>query len=269
PRERLAPQEPFVTKSSRKRSPSGASLLPFYTTTLALRRSSFLVFHSCKKNRLKISGQEAAQGKFNTVKPLKKEVPKPEKLSYVIPLYFQANETNRNERGGTTVTYKIWRPRTPRICMKEEPTEVPINRATRFENKVEFLDLVASESLIKKRILERFFIDLVAGESLIKEQAATRFNDKGFTLSVSPHFTRYIRASTPLSSKRSIGGASPPCTAVALNFRHTEAPSHPSRLFVCCTRRFVSNPNVQRAAVVLVLEAHDKSRSVTKAPAMK
>ncbi|XLS97253.1 hypothetical protein HN51_039988 [Arachis hypogaea] len=69
-------------------------------------------------------------------------------------------------------------PRTPRICMKEEPTEVPINRATRFENKVEFLDLVASESLIKKRILERFFIDLVAGESLIKEQAATRFNDK-------------------------------------------------------------------------------------------
>ncbi|XP_072076562.1 uncharacterized protein [Arachis hypogaea] len=190
--------------------------------------------------------------------------------------------------------------------MKEEPTEVPINRATRFENKVEFLDLVASESLIKKRILERFFIDLVAGESLIKEQAATRFNDKGFTLSVSPHFTRYIRASTPLSSKRSIGGASPPCTAVALNFRHTEAPSHPSRLFVCCTRRFVSNPNVQRAAVVLVLvatnsfsihvmkkllavsnsgslsvsllqkihgnlikEAHDKSRSVTKAPAMK
>ncbi|RYR02894.1 hypothetical protein Ahy_B06g081723 isoform B [Arachis hypogaea] len=115
---------------------------------------------------------------------------------------------------------------------------------------------------------------------------------------VSPHFTRYIRASTPLSSKRSIGGASPPCTAVALNFRHTEAPSHPSRLFVCCTRRFVSNPNVQVAtnsfsihvmkkllAVSnsgslsvsllqkihgnLIKEAHDKSRSVTKAPAMK
>nr|YP_010935014.1 ribosomal protein S1 [Geoffroea decorticans]WKW52678.1 ribosomal protein S1 [Geoffroea decorticans] len=68
-------------------------------------------------------------------------------------------------------------PGTPRICMKEEPTGVPINRATRFENKVGFLDLVASESLIKKRILERFFIDLVAGESLIKERAAARFND--------------------------------------------------------------------------------------------
>ncbi|XLR23067.1 hypothetical protein S83_050967, partial [Arachis hypogaea] len=54
-------------------------------------------------------------------------------------------------------------PETPRICMKEEPTGVPINRATRFENKVGSLDLVASESLIKKRILERFFIDLVAG----------------------------------------------------------------------------------------------------------
>ncbi|XLT04747.1 hypothetical protein HN51_043496 [Arachis hypogaea] len=43
-----------------------------------------------------------------------------------------------------------------------KPTRVPINRATRFENKVGSLDLVASESLIKKRILERFFIDLVA-----------------------------------------------------------------------------------------------------------
>nr|YP_009704747.1 ribosomal protein S1 [Haematoxylum brasiletto]YP_009704776.1 ribosomal protein S1 [Haematoxylum brasiletto]QEX95950.1 ribosomal protein S1 [Haematoxylum brasiletto]QEX95979.1 ribosomal protein S1 [Haematoxylum brasiletto] len=68
-------------------------------------------------------------------------------------------------------------PGTPRICMQDEPTGVPINRATRFENKVEFLDLVAGESLIKKKILERFFIDLVAGESLIKERAAARFND--------------------------------------------------------------------------------------------
>nr|YP_009531167.1 ribosomal protein S1 [Leucaena trichandra]AXY63882.1 ribosomal protein S1 [Leucaena trichandra] len=65
-------------------------------------------------------------------------------------------------------------PGTPRICMQDEP---PINRATRFENKVESLDLVAGESLIKKKILERFFIDLVAGESLIKERAAARFND--------------------------------------------------------------------------------------------
>nr|WOV66908.1 ribosomal protein S1 [Sarcandra glabra] len=68
-------------------------------------------------------------------------------------------------------------PGTPRICMQDEPTGVPINRATRFENKVGSLDLVAGESLIKKHILERFFIDLVAGESLIKERAAARFNE--------------------------------------------------------------------------------------------
>ncbi|KAL4329797.1 hypothetical protein AHAS_Ahas13G0336000 [Arachis hypogaea] len=36
-----------------------------------------------------------------------------------------------------------------------------------------------------------------------------------------------LHASTPLSSRCSIDGAYPPCTAVALNFRHTEAPSHP------------------------------------------
>jgi hypothetical protein len=36
---------------------------------------------------------------------------------------------------------------------------------------------VAGESLIKEKILERFFIDVVAGESLIKERAAARFND--------------------------------------------------------------------------------------------
>nr|UYG19704.1 ribosomal protein S1 [Pulsatilla chinensis var. kissii] len=65
---------------------------------------------------------------------------------------------------------------TPRICMQDEPTGVPINRATRFENKVGSLDVVAGESLIKKRILERLFINLVAGESLIKERAAARFN---------------------------------------------------------------------------------------------
>lgn len=37
---------------------------------------------------------------------------------------------------------------TPRICMQDELTGVPINRATRFENKVEFLDLVAGEPLL-------------------------------------------------------------------------------------------------------------------------
>ncbi|KAL5746695.1 hypothetical protein ACOSP7_023663 [Xanthoceras sorbifolium] len=66
---------------------------------------------------------------------------------------------------------------TPRICMEDELTGVPINQATRFENKVGSLDLVAGESKIKKQILKRFFIDLVAGESLIKERVATTFND--------------------------------------------------------------------------------------------
>nr|UDH58344.1 ribosomal protein S1 [Brasenia schreberi] len=68
-------------------------------------------------------------------------------------------------------------PGTPRICMQDEPTGVPINRATRFENKVGSLDVVAGESLIKGRILERLFIDLVSGESLIKERAAARLNE--------------------------------------------------------------------------------------------
>nr|UXC96440.1 ribosomal protein S1 [Amorphophallus albus] len=68
-------------------------------------------------------------------------------------------------------------PGTPRICMQDEPTGVPINRAARFENKVGSLNVVAGESLIKEQIFERFFIDLVAGESLIKERAAARFND--------------------------------------------------------------------------------------------
>lgn len=68
-------------------------------------------------------------------------------------------------------------PGTQKICMQDEPTGVPINRATRFENKVGSLNVVAGESLIKKRIVERFFIDLVASESLIKERAAARFND--------------------------------------------------------------------------------------------
>lgn len=67
-------------------------------------------------------------------------------------------------------------PGTAKICMQDEPTGVPINRATRFENKVGSLDLVVGESLIKKKILERLFIDLVVGESLIKERAAARFH---------------------------------------------------------------------------------------------
>jgi hypothetical protein len=66
---------------------------------------------------------------------------------------------------------------TARMSMQDEPKGVPINRATRFENRVGSLDLVASESLIKKQIFFRFFMDLVTGESLIKERAAARFND--------------------------------------------------------------------------------------------
>ncbi|KAE8648347.1 hypothetical protein Csa_023137 [Cucumis sativus] len=62
-------------------------------------------------------------------------------------------------------------PRTPIICMQDEPTEVPINRVARFEthSAVGSLDLVAGESLLKEQILERFFIDLVTGKSLLKE----------------------------------------------------------------------------------------------------
>ncbi|KAK9169010.1 hypothetical protein Syun_001150 [Stephania yunnanensis] len=66
---------------------------------------------------------------------------------------------------------------TPIIYMQDEPTGVPIHRATRFENKVGSLDVVDGESLIKEQILERFFINLVASESLINEQAVTRLND--------------------------------------------------------------------------------------------
>ena len=63
-------------------------------------------------------------------------------------------------------------PGTPRICMQDEPTGVPIHRATRFENKVESLDLVAGESLIKERAAARFndlvgSTDVVAGEPLL------------------------------------------------------------------------------------------------------
>ncbi len=43
---------------------------------------------------------------------------------------------------------------TPRICMQDEPTGVPINRATRFENKVGSLDVVAGESLQNRAWME-------------------------------------------------------------------------------------------------------------------
>jgi hypothetical protein len=61
---------------------------------------------------------------------------------------------------------------TPRICMQDELTGVPINRATRFENKVGSLGVVAGESLIKERAAARFndlvgSTDVVAGEPLL------------------------------------------------------------------------------------------------------
>jgi ribosomal protein S1 len=40
---------------------------------------------------------------------------------------------------------------TPIICLQNELTGVPINRATRFENKVGFLDVVAGEPLLLPR----------------------------------------------------------------------------------------------------------------------
>ncbi|CAN6462381.1 unnamed protein product [Victoria cruziana] len=46
-------------------------------------------------------------------------------------------------------------PGTPIICMQDEPTG----------NKVGSVDVVAGESLIKERILERFFIDLLVGST--------------------------------------------------------------------------------------------------------
>nr|YP_009652494.1 ribosomal protein S1 [Schisandra sphenanthera]QCF45752.1 ribosomal protein S1 [Schisandra sphenanthera] len=66
---------------------------------------------------------------------------------------------------------------TPRICMQDEPTGVPINRAARFENKVGSLDVGAGESLIQNWIFLLLFMNLVAGESLKKERAAARLND--------------------------------------------------------------------------------------------
>lgn len=74
---------------------------------------------------------------------------------------------------------------TPRICMedeiclKDDAKGVPVNRATtRFENKVGYLDVAGGgESMIRKRVLERFFVDVVAGDPLMKERAAVRFND--------------------------------------------------------------------------------------------
>ena len=64
---------------------------------------------------------------------------------------------------------------TPKICMQDELTGLPIKRATRFENKVGSLDLVAGESLIKERAAAGFndfvgSLDVAAGEPLLLPQ---------------------------------------------------------------------------------------------------
>ncbi|XP_021742009.1 uncharacterized protein LOC110708230 [Chenopodium quinoa] len=66
---------------------------------------------------------------------------------------------------------------TPRICLQDELIGVKNKNKIRFENRVGFLDLATSETLINKQMLERFFIDLVAGDSIAKERATARFND--------------------------------------------------------------------------------------------
>ncbi|KAF3436662.1 hypothetical protein FNV43_RR19409 [Rhamnella rubrinervis] len=64
---------------------------------------------------------------------------------------------------------------TPRICMQDEPTGVPINQATRFENKVGSMNVVACVSLIKERVAARFndlmgSTDVVASEPLLQKK---------------------------------------------------------------------------------------------------
>nr|ARX11172.1 ribosomal protein S1 [Scheuchzeria palustris] len=67
---------------------------------------------------------------------------------------------------------------TPRISMQDEPTGVPINRATRFENKVGSQNVGDGQSLIKERTAARFHEIFVGdGQSLIKERTAARFHE--------------------------------------------------------------------------------------------
>uniref|UniRef100_A0A6N2NJE7 H(+)-transporting two-sector ATPase n=1 Tax=Salix viminalis TaxID=40686 RepID=A0A6N2NJE7_SALVM len=62
---------------------------------------------------------------------------------------------------------------TPRICMQDELTGVPINRATRFTNKVGFL---AGESLIKERAAT-WFKDLVGSTDVVAGERTREGND--------------------------------------------------------------------------------------------
>ncbi|KAK4708824.1 hypothetical protein R3W88_029749 [Solanum pinnatisectum] len=68
------------------------------------------------------------------------------------------------------------------LCFKEEMFLVDANFETPRICMQEYGGIPGSsgrlgESLIKEKILEKFFINLVAGESLIKERGTTRFND--------------------------------------------------------------------------------------------
>lgn len=64
------------------------------------------------------------------------------------------------------------------MCMKDELTRVPADRtATRFDNKVGYINQTPNESQIKKHMLERSFIDLVAGDSVMRERATARLSD--------------------------------------------------------------------------------------------
>nr|AKM22494.1 ribosomal protein S1 [Geranium brycei] len=60
----------------------------------------------------------------------------------------------------------------PRLCMQDEPTGVPIKRGSRFENKVGSQGLMSGESMIKELAAASFndlegSTDVVAGEPLL------------------------------------------------------------------------------------------------------
>ncbi|KAG5595198.1 hypothetical protein H5410_036430 [Solanum commersonii] len=56
---------------------------------------------------------------------------------------------------------------TPRICMQDKPTGVPINRATRFENRVGFLDLVVVAVNHRSKSGAAGFNDLVGSTDVV------------------------------------------------------------------------------------------------------
>lgn len=68
----------------------------------------------------------------------------------------------------------------PRICMQNEITGLPIKRrrrVMRFENKVGYMGLSVKENVAREHTLKRLFIDIVAGESKSQERATRRLKD--------------------------------------------------------------------------------------------